>query len=231
MISKSLRGDRMGGLVRYLVRAGTRRGANEPAHLAASDPTWLGTAQPDGATLAQLISELDEPVTVHGDKTRAGYVYHLVVSVPTGDGQLSDDRWQQTAQRFADKPGFDEQVQWIAINHGTSANGNDHIHFVANLIRADDGRLHKLAFDRMLQREACIELEEEFGLTAASPAGMGDGRSLSRREVEQLRSGEVANVSGLGQHRGWPPSFGPSPRAHAPRAGASPGAVPAPPGA
>ena len=201
MISKSLRGDRMGGLVRYLFGPGRAEEHTNQRIVAASDPTWLGTAQPDGATLAQLISELDEPVIVHGDKTRAGYVYHLVVSVPTGDGQLSDDRWQQTAQRFADKLGFDEQVQWIAINHGTSTNGNDHIHFVANLIRADDGRVHKLAFDRMRQREACVELEEEFGLTATSPAGMGEGRNLSRREVEQLRSGEVGNVSDLGQHR------------------------------
>ena len=191
----------MGGLVRYLFGPGRAEEHINPRIVAASDPTWLGTVQPDGVTLAQLISELDEPVIVHGDKTRAGYVYHLVVSVPAGDGQLSDDRWQQTAQRFAEKLGFDEQVHWIAINHGTSTNGNDHIHFVANLIHADDGRVHKLAFDRMRQREACIELEEEFGLTATSPAGMGEGRSLSRREVEQLRSGEVGNVSDLGQHR------------------------------
>ena len=191
----------MGGLIRYLFGPGRAEEHTNQRIVAASDPTWLGTAQPDSATLSQLISELDEPVVVHGHKTSAGYVYHLVVSVPTGDGPLSDGRWQQTAQRFADKLGFDEQVQWVAINHGTSSNGNDHIHVVANLIRADDGRVHKLAFDRMRQREACVELEEEFGLTATSPAGMGEGRSLSRREVEQLRSGEVGNVSDLGQHR------------------------------
>ena len=38
---------------------------------------------------------------------------------------------------------------------------------------------------------ALIELEEEFGLTATSPAGLGESSSLSRREVEQLRSGAV----------------------------------------
>jgi len=172
VISMSLRGDRMGGLVRYLFGPGRAEEHTNQRIVGASDPTWLGTAQRDGAILAQLISELDEPVIVHGDKTRAGYVYHLVVSVPVGDGQLSDECWQQTARRFADKLGFDEQVCWIAINHGTSTNGNDHIHVVANLIRADDGRVHKLAFDRMRQREACVELEEEFGLTATSPAGV-----------------------------------------------------------
>lgn len=201
MISKALRGDRMGGLVKYLFGPGRAEEHTNQRIVAASDPTWLGTVQPDSQTLAQLISELDEPVTTYGDKTNAGYVYHLVVSVPAADGQLSDARWKQAAQRFADKLGFDEQVHWIAINHGTSTNGNDHIHFVANLIRAEDGRAHKLAFDRMRRREACIELEEEFGLTATSPAGLGETRSLSRREVEQVRSGAVASVSDLGQHR------------------------------
>lgn len=201
MISKSLRGNRMGGLVKYLFGPGRAEEHTNQRIVAASDPTWLGTVQPDTKTLTQLIAELDEPVIVHGDSTKAGYVYHLAVSVPAADGQLDDARWQQVAQRFADKLGFDEQVQWVAINHGLSTNGNDHIHFVANLIRADDGRAHKLAFDRMRQREACIELEDEFGLSATSPAGLGEGRSLSRRDVEQLRSGAVASVSDLGQHR------------------------------
>jgi hypothetical protein len=201
VISKSLRGNRLGGLVRYLFGPGRFDEHTNQRIVAASDPTWRGAAQPHAAVLEQLIAELDAPTTQHGDSTRAGYVYHLVVSVPQGDGQLSDAAWQQAAQRFADKLGFDEQVNWIAVNHGASTNGNDHIHFVANLIRADDGTAHKLSFDRLRQREACIELEEELGLTATSPAGMGEGRDLSRREVEQLRSGAIGSVSDLGQHR------------------------------
>ena len=190
----------MGGLVKYLFGPGRAEEHTNQRIVAASDPTWLGTVQPDSKTLAQLIAEMDEPVVAHGDSTKAGYVYHMVVSIPAADGQLSDVRWRQTAQRFADKLGFDDQVHWIAINHGPSTNGNDHIHFVANLIR-DDGRAQKLAFDRMRRREACIELEEEFGLTATSPAGLGEASSLSRHEVEQLRAGAVANVSDLAQHR------------------------------
>lgn len=158
----------MGGLVKYLFGPGRAEEHTKQRIVAASDPTWVGTTQPDWETLTQLISELDEPVIVYGDTTKAGYVYHLVVSVPAVDGQLSDERWQQAAQRFADKLGFDDQVNWIAINHGTSTNGTDHIHFLANLIRGDDGHAHWLTFDRMPRREACIELEEEFGLTATS---------------------------------------------------------------
>src|SRR5664279_4241992 len=201
MISKALRGSDLAGLVRYLFGPGRAEEHSNQRVVGASDPTWTGTAQPDRETLRQLIAELHDPVTRHGDSTRAGYVYHVVVAVPAEDGVLSDARWQRAAQRIAGKLGFDEQVQWVAINHGLSANGNDHIHFVANLIRDADGRAETLPFDRMRRREACVELEEEFGLTATSPAGLGESGSLSRREVEQLRSGAVADVADLAQHR------------------------------
>lgn len=47
-----------------------------------------------------------------------------------------------------------------------------------------------MPYDRMRQRDACIELEEEFGLTATS-AGLGDGRplSLSTAGQESTRTG------------------------------------------
>lgn len=200
MISKALRGDRMGGLLRYLFGTGRAEEHTNQRIVAASDATWRGTAQPDAETLRQLIAEMDEPVTMHGDLTKAGYVFHVAISVSATDGELGDDQWQHVAHRFADKLGFDEQVHWIAVNHGRSTNENDHIHLVANLVR-DDGRVQKLAFDRLRRREACIELEEELGLTVTSPAGMGKSGTLSRREVEQMRSGAVGDASDLVQYR------------------------------
>lgn len=191
----------MRGLLRYLFGPGRAEEHTNQRIVGASDPTWTGTTEPDQQTVRQLIAELHDPVMRHGDSTKAGYVYHVVVAVPAEDGTLTDAQWQSTAQRIADKLGFDDQVHWVAVNHGLSAGGNDHIHFVANLIRDTDGRAENLPFDRMRRRQACIELEEEFGLTATSPAGQGQPGSLSRREVEQLRSGAVANVSDLDQHR------------------------------
>lgn len=112
MISKSLRGHRLGGLVTYLFGPGRAEEHTNQRIVAASDPTWLGSVRPDRATLVQLIAELTEPVIAHGDSTKAGYVYHLVVSVPTRDGQLRDTRWAQVGQRFADKLGFNDQIHW-----------------------------------------------------------------------------------------------------------------------
>lgn len=201
MISKALRGSDMGGLVRYLFGPGRANEHTNQRVVACSDPTWTGAVQPDAATLRQLIAELQDPVVRHGDSTKDGYVYHVAVSLPAEDGQLSDAQWQQVAQRFADKLGFDDQVHWVAINHGLTVNGNDHIHFVVNLIRDDTGRAQKLPYDRMRRRAACIELEEQFGLTATSPAGQGQTISLSRREVEAVRARQVPSVTDLSQHR------------------------------
>lgn len=201
MISKALRGHDIGGLVRYLFGPGRANEHTNQRVVASSDPTWTGTKQPDSKTTRQLIAELRDPVIRHGDCTKDGYVYHVAVSLPAGDGQLSDERWQQVARRFADKLGFDDQVHWVAINHGLTINGNDHIHIVANLVRDNTGRAHKLSYDRMRRREACVELEGQFGLTATAPAGQGLSGSLSRREIEAVRAGAVANVSDLNQYR------------------------------
>jgi hypothetical protein len=201
VISKALRGSDIGGLVRYLFGPGRANEHTDQRVVACSDPTWTGTMQPDAATVRQLIAELRDPMVRHGDSTKDGYVYHVAVSLPAEDGQLADAQWQQVAQRFADKLGFDNQVHWVAINHGLTVNGNDHLHFVVNLIRDDTGRAQKLPYDRMRRREACIELEERFGLTATAPAGQGQTSSLSRREVEALRAGRVSSVADLSQHR------------------------------
>jgi hypothetical protein len=201
LISKALRGSDIGGLVRYLFGPGRANEHTNQRVVACSDPTWTGTVHPDKATIGQLIAELQDPVVRHGDSTRDGYVYHVAVSLPAQDGQLTDAQWQQAAQRFADKLGFDDQVHWVAINHGLTVNSNDHIHFVVNLIRDDTGRAQKLPYDRMRRREACIELEEQFGLTATAPAGQGQTSSLSRREIEAVRAGQVASVADLSQHR------------------------------
>jgi hypothetical protein len=76
---------------------------------------------------------------------------------------------------------------------------DDHIHLVANLMR-DDGRTVNLWQERIKRRSACVSLEEKYGLTATSPAGLGQ-ESLTRREVDQLRRGQVASVTDLTKFR------------------------------
>ena len=199
MISKSQRGDRMGGLVGYLFGPGRHEEHSNQRVVAGSDPSWVGVTQPDRETLAQLVAELDDPMVRFGDRTKQGYVYHLVVSVGQVDGVLSDEQWRATAEAMADKLGFEDKVEWVAVNHGLSANGNDHIHLVANLI-CTDGTIAQMPYERVRLRAVCMELEARFGVTATAPAGLGQG-SLSRREVAAVASGQVADVADLTRRR------------------------------
>lgn len=201
MIGKAQRGRRMGGLLRYVFGPGRHEEHANQRVVGCSDPTWVGTTMPSAEQLYQLIAEMDDPAVRHGDRTKEGYVYHVMVSIPEADGQLTDEQWQDCAMTFAERLGFDERVQWVAVHHGQSANGNDHIHLVANLV-CDDGTLVNLWQDGIKRRGACMELEERYGLTGTAPAGLGEGRKgLSRREVEQVRTGQVADVTDLTRHR------------------------------
>ena len=186
----------MAGLMRYLFSAGRAEEHANQRIVACSDPTWNGTTTPDRATLKQFIEEMDDPKVRHGDHFSAGYVFHVPISLPAADGQLTDAQWQHVAETFAVRLGLDERVRWAAIHHGVNVNGNDHVHWVVNLVR-EDGTGVGLSYDRLRRREACRELEDEFGLTVTAAAGRRQPGSLSRREVEQLRAGEVAHVTDL----------------------------------
>ena len=199
MMSKMLRCNHMGDVVAYLFGPGRHEEHSNQRVVAGSDPSWVGVTQPDREALAQLIAELNDPMVRFGDRTKLGYVAHVVVSVKDVDGVLSDEQWQTTAEAMADAMGFDDKVEWVAVNHGLSENGNDHIHLVANLIRTD-GRVAKMPYERLRRREVCLDLEQRWGLTVTAQAGMGQG-SLARREVEAVASGQVADVADLTRRR------------------------------
>jgi len=74
----------------------------------------------------------------------------------------------EMAQRVMSALGFEaEGVQpaaWVAIGHGTSASGNQHIHIAASLVRMD-GRQVNIWQDRMKLSRVCAEIEKDYGLT------------------------------------------------------------------
>lgn len=188
----------MSGLIRYLFGPGRSDEHTNQRIVACSTRTWVGTRQPGPAQLQQLIAELDDPKIRHGDLTKAGYVYHVPISIDASE-HLDDEQWREVAETFVVKMQLGEDVNWVAVHHGASAKGNDHIHLVVNLIR-DDGRPVNLWRDFMRQAEARAELEERFGLSATSAPGHGQG-SLSRVEVERVRSGSIDVVEDLPRHQ------------------------------
>lgn len=64
------------------------------------------------------------------------------LSLRAEEGDLTDQKWGEIAQDFMDEMGFTEAsgrapAQWVAIRHGHSKAGNDHIHIAASMVRED----------------------------------------------------------------------------------------------
>src|ERR1017187_153749 len=75
--------------------------------------------------------------------------------------------------------GDDLGVRWVAVRHAA-----DHVHLVATLAR-QDGTRPRIWNDFYRVREACLQAEQELGLTATAPADRTAARRATRAETEQ----------------------------------------------
>lgn len=96
------------------------------------------------------------------------HVYHVTFSLHPDDEPLTDEQWETVAGEYVSEMGFtagDEGrgAQWIAVRHGVSDGGNDHIHVVVNMVR-QDGRKVDLDddFARTQSARRVIEARHEF---------------------------------------------------------------------
>ena len=83
------------------------------------------------------------------------HVSHCSLSLSASAGALSDEHWQDMAAEFMDEMRFTEAsgkalALWVAIHHGRSAAGNDHIHVAVSVVREGgtrwDGRYRDSRF-------------------------------------------------------------------------------------
>lgn len=84
----------------------------------------------------------------------------------TGTGR--DEKWGQIAQEFVDRMGFTEvggkaACRWVAVRHGLSEHGNDHVHIAVSLVR-EDGTKASTHNDFHRAMKIVRELETEFEL-------------------------------------------------------------------
>jgi hypothetical protein len=79
-------------------------------------------------------------------------------------------------------------VRWVAVRHGLSTGGVDHIHIAATLAR-QDCTLPRIHNDFLRARMACQSIERQFGLTATAPADRTAAVRPTRAETEQARRG------------------------------------------
>ena len=96
------------------------------------DTAALKAAQERGATGHAAIAEA----------TRDENVWHCSLSLPPDAAALDEATWSAIAHDFMTGMGFDDPdaaaARWVAIHHGTTKNGVDHIHIAASRVR-DDG--------------------------------------------------------------------------------------------
>ncbi len=186
------RGNRVRGLVEYLFGPGSSDEHTDQHVVAAYTEILVGDRGDTELGRAMLATELDMPRRMFAPEISEGFVYQVSISNPTTDRDLSDAEWRDVADTAAARLGFGDggdgaAVRWIAVRHGRSANGNDHIHLVANLVR-EDGRRHFFPDpDWTVLGAVRREMEAKYGLAATAPAKAGSP-ALSRPEVERQRA-------------------------------------------
>lgn len=215
MIPNVVRGDRAQGLLAYLVGPGRANEHTEPTLIASDDPLAMvihGDTELGRSAAAELARYIEQPHRALGVDVNGGHIWHCSLSLSAEEGQLSDEKWGEIARDFVTAMGFDDHegtkaaCRWVAIRHGVSKNGNDHIHLAVDLVREDgtNAWIHN-DFQRAQQASRAIEVAhglEELGSDKAARATRGydpaereaqaRARAAGRygREVEAARRAE-----------------------------------------
>jgi len=200
MIAQICRGNSMPDLASYLFGPG-RHNEHINQHLVAGYADAVFTAepalwQPEPGIVRQIRDEARElgwqveyPHSRWETEVPHGYVWHCSLSLKAEEGQLTDTQWTQAAHTLVRALRFDgadgkAPCRWIAVRHGPSKDGNDHIHVAVNLVR-EDGTKASTWNDYRKAGQACASIEERFGLQPVP--GRSTGRSVpepSRKDRE-----------------------------------------------
>ncbi|MFJ4264619.1 relaxase/mobilization nuclease domain-containing protein [Paenarthrobacter nicotinovorans] len=196
MIPNITRGSRMAGLLVYLASTDTdkTKNAHSDPHLVAGDAAimaWYDDGVLDHDDAIAIAKHLDRPRKTFGvavqvkdfawdaakkERVHVGYkdasVWHCSLSLRAEEGALTDQQWGDIANDFVDAMGFTAasgkaQCRWAAINHGTSENGNHHIHIAVSLVR-EDGTKASTHGDYKRAQQTCRALEVKYGLEELS---------------------------------------------------------------
>jgi relaxase-like protein len=201
VIAKTALGSDVGGLLRYLFGPGRANEHTSPHLVAAWNEDWLpgGDLGDDlhglrRGGLARLARMLDAPRRAH-DVPADRHVYHVSISLPPDDGQRGDAWWREVVEAAVAALGLVDR-RWVAVHHGLSAGGNDHVHLVVQLV-GRGGRAPDLWRERLRWRNWCRQVEDRYGLTPTAPAGAGR-RGVGRREAQRDR--RAGNPVGAGRN-------------------------------
>lgn len=215
MIPNVTKGQGTVGLLRYLVGPGRAEEHVLPHVVGGSDlllAAYGAEESLSGRQATEIAAWIDTPRRLHGtevtvpvkqvdpatgDATVVGrreqHVWHCSLSLAAGEAPIGDARWQRIATEFAEAMGFTEAggkaaCRWVAIHHGPSKGGNDHIHIAASMVREDgtvwEGRY--LDYDRT--QKACRALEVRHDLVVVE----GPERGMVERGVKPAEAARAA---------------------------------------
>ncbi len=189
MIAKVTRGADGGGLVRYLMGPGRAEEHINQRVIAASDMVVV----PIGAPLTHeqagdLGRQLDAARTLYGTEVAGGHIWHLALSTPGWDRELADEEWADVVRDAMARLGFTEAsgrapCRWVAVRHGRSVGGHDHVHVAVSLVR-DDGTKASVWRDRVRMSEVCADAEVRLGLSVVDGRKRGGLPGTGRPETE-----------------------------------------------
>jgi hypothetical protein len=225
MIPNITRGSRMSGLMLYLAStdADKTKNAHTDPHLVAGDAAimaWYDDGVLDKDDAVAIAKHLDQPRKAFGvevlqkdyrwdpvkkERVPNGHkhadVWHCSLSLRAEEGALTDQQWGDIANDFVDAMGFTEasgkaQCRWVAINHGTSENGNHHIHIAVSLVR-EDGTKASTHGDYKRAQQTCRELETKYGLEELSSVHATRGydraeKATATRDERELHRASLA---------------------------------------
>ena len=183
IIPKISRGSNPAGLVKYLFGKG-RHNEHANQHLVACSADLLDSFDFDGhpnASYERIGERFDRryharerrddpyprdrrgkhnPDKDHGRDR----VWHCSLSIKAGQGILTDDQWNAIIHDYLKRmdilpDGDASGVTWLAVRHGLSRNGNDHVHVMVQLA-TDDGWLDTFN-DMKGAQQACRRIERE----------------------------------------------------------------------
>lgn len=196
MIPNITKGDRMAGLLVYLASPGRSNEHTDPHLVTGSAPimAWHNDDQLNRDAALSIAHQLDQAKNVLGVDVKGGHVWHCSLSLRAEEGDLTDQRWAEIANEFMDEMGFTEAsgkapVSWVAIRHGHSKAGNDHIHIAASMVR-EDGTKWSSHLDYKRAQGAARALEKKHGLEELSPVYAMRGLRPGEREAAERRGVE-----------------------------------------
>jgi hypothetical protein len=204
------------GLLRYLVGPGRAEEHVLPHVVGGSDLLVAAYGDEESLTgrqATEIAAWIDTPRRVHGtevtvpvkqvdpatgDATVTGrkeqHVWHCSLSLAAGEAPIGDERWGRIAGEFAEAMGFTDAdgraaCRWVAIHHGPSKGGNDHIHIAATMVR-EDGTVWEGRYLDYRTQKACRALEARHGLVVVE----GPERGMTERGVKPAEAARAATA-------------------------------------